>query len=410
MVWISSEESLKNKEVSFLAIIEIILAIGIYWGVAVYFDIYWHIISSILITPLLLLRSKESNKMALQKFSNIINRRDRTIYDKKTFKNGLQVRGKVVAILLLFMFLLFFSIFNNTLSFLHILLLTMISGFGEIYFPIFYAVNCKIFAILSNFKDGYNNFSNNWFINNFVIDNKQVPELILGIEKEPLLKNYQISSIFKQLKIATFFDKFFIVPIFLVMYSSTFFYRLSIKSTFWFYIPLLFIIKKPNLNTSKNIGKFLSELYQTTWVKVRVFLSLITLVAFAITHFNFYSFESIESPFASLLTLLYFDFSSLEIWKIFQLFVALLTIGLFFYANAIRVPNIENSIPLKKDIHIKMIFILNSVRNWISLFYLLSAFIFLATHFKVWEYTYIPNSFNDFFLTLLKWIKYVPFS
>ena len=72
MVWISSEESLKNKEVSFLAIIEIILAVGIYWGVAVYFDVYWHIISSIIIAPLLLLRSKESNKMALQKFSYII--------------------------------------------------------------------------------------------------------------------------------------------------------------------------------------------------------------------------------------------------------------------------------------------------------------------------------------------------
>ena len=97
-------------------------------------------------------------------------------------------------------------------------------------------------------------------------------------------------------------------------------------------------------------------------------------------------------------------------WKIFQLLVAIITIGLFFYANTIRVPSISNGIPLQKDIHIKTIYYLNNIRNWLSLFYLLSSFIFLAVHFKIWEYKYAPNFLNSFFITLLEYIRYVPFN
>jgi len=193
------------------------------------------------------------------------------------------------------------------------------------------------------------------------------------------------------------------------IYFITIFYRIGIKSTFWFYIPLLFVVKKPNLETSENIGKFLSELYQTTWVKVRGLLALLTLGAFVITYFEYYSFREVEVPSIAIIGLLYLDFSSIEIWKICQLLVALLTIGLFFYANAIRVPYVSNNIPLKNDVHVKTIFYLNSIRNWLSLFYLLSAFIFLVVHLKVWEYEYVPNFFNGFLIALLEYIQYIPF-
>ena len=410
MVWFSTPKSLENNTVSFLAIVEIILAIGIYWGIAVYFDVYWHIVSSIAFAPLLLLRSKESNDLSLQKFLKLISKRDGAIYNEKPFIQETELRGRVIGITFLFIFLLIVVVFGKELSFLNLLILAFVSGLGEIYFPIIYAILCKIYAIIKTFKYGYKQISSNWFINNFVTDFNQVPELIKGIEQEKSLNNYQISSIFKQLLKSSLFDKIFIFLIFLIMYSVTFFYRLSIKSTFWFYIPLLFVIKKPNLETSKQIGKFLSELYETTWVKVRGFLALLTLGAFFLTHFNYFSFESINSPFASILSLIYLDFSSLEMWKIFQLLVAIITIGLFFYANAIRVPNISNNIPLQKDIHIKVIYYLNSIRNWFSLFYLLSAFIFLAVHLKIWEYKYTPDFLNSFFTTLLEYIRYVPFN
>ena len=40
MVWHSSETSILNREISFLAILEIIFAISLYWGIAFYYDFY----------------------------------------------------------------------------------------------------------------------------------------------------------------------------------------------------------------------------------------------------------------------------------------------------------------------------------------------------------------------------------
>ena len=40
MVWHSSESSIQNREISLLAILEIIFAISLYWGIAFYYDFY----------------------------------------------------------------------------------------------------------------------------------------------------------------------------------------------------------------------------------------------------------------------------------------------------------------------------------------------------------------------------------
>ena len=71
MVWVSNKQSLENREVSFLAIVEIILAIYAYWAIAFYYDFYWHIVASIAIAPMFLLQSSQSSKMALDIFFRI---------------------------------------------------------------------------------------------------------------------------------------------------------------------------------------------------------------------------------------------------------------------------------------------------------------------------------------------------
>ncbi len=65
MVLWSSPKSIKDKNISLLAIFEIIIFVGLYWWIAVYFDVYWHIISSIFIAPFLLLKSNQSTSMTL---------------------------------------------------------------------------------------------------------------------------------------------------------------------------------------------------------------------------------------------------------------------------------------------------------------------------------------------------------
>lgn len=402
MVWISTEESLRNREVSFLAIIETILAVVIYWGIAVYFDTYLHILFSVFLTPLLLLQSHESMKMGLELF----NKRMSSKYED----NSLEMQGTLSVLMLIYGFFFFIiGKFFFNYSFIDIIPYLFLLGFTHIVIKIYYAIGYSTYSIFKNFKFGYRNFMSNWYYNNLSIDFKQPPEIISKIENYDGLDDYKISYMLNHLMKRGFINAIYVLIVLWLIYPFTIFYRLSIKSTFWFYIPLLFVVQKPNLDTSKNIGKFLSELYQTVWAWVRAILAVITVGTFFITYFDYYSFSNLNFPFSSIIFLLYLNFSSIEIWKIFQLLVALLTIGLFFYANAIRVPNVSNNIPLQNDGHVKTIFYLNSIRNWLSLFYLLSAFIFLAVHLKIWEYSYVPNFLYSFFITLLEYVQYVPF-
>ena len=68
-VWISTEESFDARQVSVLACIEVVLAIWLYWWVIpVWFDTQLHLLVSVAIAPLLLLRSPESILAALDLF------------------------------------------------------------------------------------------------------------------------------------------------------------------------------------------------------------------------------------------------------------------------------------------------------------------------------------------------------
>jgi len=59
-IWWSTQESRDAGRISILAIAEILLAIALYWGIAIRFDTHIHLITSLLVVPFLLLRSEKS--------------------------------------------------------------------------------------------------------------------------------------------------------------------------------------------------------------------------------------------------------------------------------------------------------------------------------------------------------------
>jgi len=458
LVLYSNKQSLENREVSFLAIIEIIIAVVSYWYVAYYFNFYWHIVLSIGIAPLLLLQSSKSIKFSLL----FLNKKNENFMSKFSFFLSL-------IILLITMFYIGNTIFNIMKSILSphylfgwffvnkpifsLFLLFVIFGFivgmmipfetkesksGNLsnvneeiikailmfflFIPlgigmglgivvIFFII--KFIATIVNLKDGYSNISINWFYNVFVQDIMKTPEIMTGIEHEDEIDDiYKISKIYHLLfQPDNFFRKILLITLLFSFYPFAIFYRLSIKSTFWFYAPLLLVVKAPNLNNSAQVGKFLSEQYQTIWARIRGILALGTITAFILTYFQYYAFSEVnEIPFFTVISMLYLDFSSIEVWRIFQLIVAILTLGLFLYANAVRVPAVENNIPLKNDYRVMTIYYANSFRNWISLLYFTSSFIFLAYYFKVWEYPYMPHFMEELLTSLVNYIQYKPFN
>jgi hypothetical protein len=73
MVLWSTPESIERGEASWLAVLETILAVAAYWGIAWYFDTHTHLLISVLVAPLLLLRSLESTELGVKWFVNYWN-------------------------------------------------------------------------------------------------------------------------------------------------------------------------------------------------------------------------------------------------------------------------------------------------------------------------------------------------
>lgn len=414
MVWHSSESSIQNREISFLAILEIIFATCLYWGIAFYYDFYLHIITSIFIAPFLLLKSDYSIKFVLDKFSNLsCNRKPFTI-----LLSNIKFEIFFFFLLILFLFIIFYQ-FDKSIDFSSILLLSLVYFFVMVYINdiatiLFYSIIFKIQATLKYFFIGIKNISLNWIYSCFIVDVYKIPEIIVEIEEDDRISNdIKISFFVKNIKdeksLYIFFNRIVITSI---LYCFAVFYRFSIKSTFWFYIPLLFLVKTPSIieDDSQKVGEFLSSLYETYLAKWRFILALVTLFGFIYSYFNYVDFMNLNIPFTQFLILFYIDISSFEVWRIFQLSIVISTIFIFLGANAIRVPKISNNLELKKDLKVLMIFYLNIFRNWVSFFYFSSAFLYLFFYFDGINTMYLPIGIKSFLLTMYNFIMYKPFN
>lgn len=59
-VWRATLESRAAGKVSVLAVGETVFAVALYWWIAIRWDTHWHLVTSVFIAPLLLVRSPES--------------------------------------------------------------------------------------------------------------------------------------------------------------------------------------------------------------------------------------------------------------------------------------------------------------------------------------------------------------
>jgi hypothetical protein len=406
LVWHSSESSIQNREISFLAILEIIFAISLYWGIAFYYDFYLHIITSIIFAPFLLLKSEDSISYTLNKSAIFFSK-----YSIGTFSLNVKIRI-LMTFILMFSFIYFTNRINDIFGFICAFFLGTL--FSEIFYVLFIIFNLKILATFKYIFYGIKNISLNWFESCFNIDILKTPELIWGIENdERILNDFKFSHFFKNIKEeSSYIDIFTRIFIMGILYIFAIFYRFSIKSTFWFYIPLLFLVKTPSVieDNSQKVGEFLSSLYETYLAKWRFVLALITLGGFIYSYFNYVDFVNLNIPFGQFLILFYIDISSFEVWRIFQLSIVISTIFIFLGANAIRVPKISNNLELKKDLKVSIIFYLNIFRNWVSFLYFSSAFLYLIFYFDGINNINLPIGIKSFLLTMYNFIMYKPFN
>lgn len=85
-VWHSTLESRKQGKWSVLAVVETLAAVALYWWIAIHFDTHLHLLTSVFVAPLLLLRSPQSIEKGVDWFLNakrgITEYRERTKFGK----------------------------------------------------------------------------------------------------------------------------------------------------------------------------------------------------------------------------------------------------------------------------------------------------------------------------------------
>src|SRR5258708_6877997 len=75
-VWWSTDKSVADGVPSALAALEVVVAVGAYWAIVIYFETTTHLWVSICVAPLLLLRSEQSIALGAQWFDTYVQRGD----------------------------------------------------------------------------------------------------------------------------------------------------------------------------------------------------------------------------------------------------------------------------------------------------------------------------------------------
>ena len=465
-----TKETFKVNSFSKLAVFETIISVLIYIFIAIYFNTYIHLFISVIIAPFLLLKSDVSVKHELNLFNKLFSlfmfRHKKYdiflsflfyfilfyffsliaeltisdyivlryifyiiicclfIYIISDFNDSLNMSQKVCIFLSCFLGLFF----GFDLDFLEFILAIVIVLFLMIFFSLKYitmiikpllllvillltSLFSKAISIVLSLKSGYKCIVNNWYEYNFVINFHISPELANNIGDDESLQSLKLDNIMALSFLGNdIINKIALRVAYSILYLFTIAYRISIKSTMWFYIPILMIVKSPHKLKNKKIAEFLSYLFQTYIAKVRLFIAVITIVAFIITYFRFMNIPDLELPLFILISTLYIDFSSISFIKIFQLLISVLTFVLFFWSELYYTPKKKNDIPLEQSIQFQFIYYLNNLRNTISLFYFISAIVLLCYYFQIWNYKYIAIGIQPYINLGVDFILYKPFN
>ncbi|MCP5141902.1 MAG: hypothetical protein H6980_06085 [Gammaproteobacteria bacterium] len=313
LVCLSSRESYVANVPSLLGIAEVIGAVWLYWwAIPAWFDTHWHLLVSVLIAPLLLLRSPASIEAALDNFWRYWRNNHREIFRSPKGRlciatsllvaqgvafliatrwlselqgltmfwwsgayglvainisiaalaaivgNDLRV-GDVIwvvvvagagAVVTAFSSAGAAALSGTTTAVIAIAIAVVstkvgavaliLIGLGFIIGQLARATSIKVFATLNHPLTGARQLQDNWRRLVFAQDFHRPPEILPGINHRPGFFELDTTSLFRDLKSGDAVNRTGAALSTLMVVAPAWFYRLSLKSTFWFYWPLVF--------------------------------------------------------------------------------------------------------------------------------------------------------------------------
>jgi hypothetical protein len=192
-------------------------------------------------------------------------------------------------------------------------------------------------ATLAHLREGFKNLPRNFRLLTLCMSPAQQPELIPGVDSA---SQFSLSGIREGLQsddpkttVGFFIVKawFFIIAV--ILFGPAWFYRLTIKSTAWFWWPLAFL--GGDLGGAPNLKLVHWKIMGSLWAKTTILLSCASITAFLVTNLVFDGAMFEGNPLLTPLGyLLLIDWTP-RVWQISAVAVSVLSIILVFLTNSL---------------------------------------------------------------------------
>ncbi|MCW9034929.1 MAG: hypothetical protein OQJ97_11980 [Rhodospirillales bacterium] len=251
--------------------------------------------------------------------------------------------------------------------------LIFLFNWGIIAGVLFRTIGIKFFAILLHLRQGIPLFSKNWVALTFKTDALTPPELIPGL---PENHDFHFKSILSELKKDDIDERVIgILSIFFLIIPSLF-YRYYLKTTAWFYLPLIWLSHIPSKLKDEKTEKiiFKESLGYSLLEIILFFISCGSLIFFLWSVFDLQAFfdaldfaATNNLPKNPVLILAAIDYTKLNAWYWIPAFASAFGVTVFFIANILRAHAKGHPDYQPEQWQLWSLLKLNGIKNFLSL-------------------------------------------
>jgi hypothetical protein len=351
--WGSTHGSIQNEVPSVTAILETIIAVPLYWWIALQIGVLWPLLVSAAVAPMVLLRSDQSVALGLKWFRRYSDHRRAFRLTSLTSLERIVFIGFVYLTMLHAPFRFFKPLYYQYIPswLLDIdrlilgpygistaVLFFLVGGPGIYLFLL--ATTIRIGATLRHLPAGIAALPRNFRRLLLCTSPVQAPELVPGLNttssphtfKKALEQRNVVQDHVSAIYGAVVYG-LVVVNVYIslsIMFVPAWLYRITIKSTAWFWWPLAFL--GDDLKIAQNPDLFRFKVMERLWAKASIAIASLSLLTFAFAQLYTLAFGK-NGIIAPVEWLLLIDWKTLWSWQICALLGSVLSLAIVFLVD-----------------------------------------------------------------------------
>lgn len=332
------DEATRSRHYSALSIVESVCASATSFAVAHYWGYWLHILVASALAPLVLIRTRQSQRLGLQRFVK------HSLGARRWYRRNQTrvVGGAFLGWLLLLAFAGIGLYFRSVPVFLALIVVVWlpIAYFLRVFAIIALAIRIRTAMTVLLLRPGasISAIPTNWARITFAVDLSCPPEVISGAEQHNEAKPFRASEFFRAFllphrnRLVTRLDYISMVMSTGLFYVTAYLYRFSLKATFPVYLPLLWLIRSPTRDKDPIVAIKLTRTVRfEAWKRIYAAFVL-SAEGMVFGYVLLYGYLQ-TSEEANWLLRYYVPVSDIGVWHITRAIAAILTFAIYFVAD-----------------------------------------------------------------------------